>query len=42
MPDSRDVLDSVVNPHLAGIASRSPGDRDGEKQSEEESCPAFG
>ena len=42
MPDSRDVLDSVVNPHLAGIASRSPIDRDGEKQSEEESCPAFG
>lgn len=42
MPDSSDVLDFAVSPHLAGITARLPKDREGDKSSEEDSCLAFG
>jgi hypothetical protein len=42
MPDSSDVLDFAVSPYLAGITGRLPKDKEGEKNAEEESCPAFG
>ena len=42
MPDNSDLLNFAGNPHLAGITSRLPKDKDADKQSDEESCPAFG
>jgi hypothetical protein len=41
MPDS-DVLDYQSSPQLAAITSRLPKEREADKPSEEESCPAFG
>jgi hypothetical protein len=42
MSGDKDVLDFMRNPHLGGIPGRVPKEKDAEKESDEDSCPAFG